>query len=445
MNSMKYFNVFALAGVAAFSITSAQAADLGGNCCADLEERIAELEATTVRKGNRKVSLTVSGQINEAVMFWDDGVERNAYVVTNESSRSRFRFLGSAKIDASWSAGYLLEIGVRAARQNTLNQDTSKIAGALDVRHSAWWLQNKDLGKIWVGQTSEATDGITEINLASTSHFAGNQIWDSIGGFLLRGTNGNKSTLNVTNLGLDNTPGEGARFNVVKYESPVIAGFIASTSWGEDDVKDVALRYAGEFSGIKLAAGIGYTQWNDATTNSRGCARVSGKDGIDCNELGMSASVMHMPTGLYVTGNYGYREDNQRKLVAGLAGTKSKDEVYMVQAGIEQGFFPAGKSTMFGEYWQGNFGPAITTATIGAGTFSAGRALGLAGVSGIAGNVAATDILMWGVGFNQNFSAAALDLYVGYRNYSFDVKDVAGNKASLNDIQVLMTGARIQF
>ena len=37
------------------SVTSASAADLGGNCCADLEERIAELEATTARKGNRKV------------------------------------------------------------------------------------------------------------------------------------------------------------------------------------------------------------------------------------------------------------------------------------------------------------------------------------------------------------------------------------------------------
>ena len=35
----------------------ARAADLGGDCCADLEERIAELEATAARKGNRKVSL----------------------------------------------------------------------------------------------------------------------------------------------------------------------------------------------------------------------------------------------------------------------------------------------------------------------------------------------------------------------------------------------------
>jgi len=45
----------------------AGAADLGGGCCADLEERIAELEATTARKGNRKVSLEISGHVNEAV------------------------------------------------------------------------------------------------------------------------------------------------------------------------------------------------------------------------------------------------------------------------------------------------------------------------------------------------------------------------------------------
>ena len=59
--------------------TSASAADLGGNCCADLEERIAELEATTARKGNRKVSLTVSGWVNQSVLYWDDGRERNIY------------------------------------------------------------------------------------------------------------------------------------------------------------------------------------------------------------------------------------------------------------------------------------------------------------------------------------------------------------------------------
>lgn len=68
----------AAAGVIAGSV-AAQAADLGGNCCADLEERVAELEATSARKGNRKVKLTLSGHVNEAVLFWDDGRERNAY------------------------------------------------------------------------------------------------------------------------------------------------------------------------------------------------------------------------------------------------------------------------------------------------------------------------------------------------------------------------------
>jgi hypothetical protein len=67
--------ISALAACAVGSLLAlpASAADLGGDCCADLEERIAELEATTVRKGNRKVSLTVYGQVNQAVMFWDDG------------------------------------------------------------------------------------------------------------------------------------------------------------------------------------------------------------------------------------------------------------------------------------------------------------------------------------------------------------------------------------
>jgi hypothetical protein len=37
----------------------AKAADLGGDCCSDLEDRVAELEATTVRKGNKKVSVTL--------------------------------------------------------------------------------------------------------------------------------------------------------------------------------------------------------------------------------------------------------------------------------------------------------------------------------------------------------------------------------------------------
>ncbi|HEY7552788.1 MAG TPA: hypothetical protein VH913_25100, partial [Hyphomicrobiaceae bacterium] len=86
--------VAALAGVL-LSGGVAQSADLGGNCCADLEERVAELEATTVRKGNRRVSLTISGQVNRSLLYWDDGFQADLYSVDNAIANSRFRFTGN--------------------------------------------------------------------------------------------------------------------------------------------------------------------------------------------------------------------------------------------------------------------------------------------------------------------------------------------------------------
>ena len=105
------------------STGSASAADLGGNCCADLEERIAELEATTARKGNRKVSLTVSGWVGQQVMWWDDGAESNAYVTDLGSTLgSHVKFTGQATILPGWSAGYVLHIEAIGSDSLTTSQ-----------------------------------------------------------------------------------------------------------------------------------------------------------------------------------------------------------------------------------------------------------------------------------------------------------------------------------
>jgi hypothetical protein len=74
-------------GATVFVAKHAKAADLGGDCCADLEERVAELEATTARKGNKKVSVQIYGKVNRAVMFWDDGGEQNVFPWTITTSR----------------------------------------------------------------------------------------------------------------------------------------------------------------------------------------------------------------------------------------------------------------------------------------------------------------------------------------------------------------------
>src|SRR6266853_6962482 len=86
MTASSRFAIAAALGLVV-GVGSARAADLGGNCCADLEERVAELEATTARKGNRKMSLTITGQVNRMILYWDDGGQsRTYYGVDNTNS-----------------------------------------------------------------------------------------------------------------------------------------------------------------------------------------------------------------------------------------------------------------------------------------------------------------------------------------------------------------------
>ena len=69
---------FVFLALVCFVATNAQAADLGGDCCTDLEQRIEELESTAAKNENRKISLTVQGKVAEEVLYWDDGESRTS-------------------------------------------------------------------------------------------------------------------------------------------------------------------------------------------------------------------------------------------------------------------------------------------------------------------------------------------------------------------------------
>ena len=446
----------------------ARAADLGGDCCAELEERIAELEATAARKGNRKVSLTVSGYVNEALLLWDDGVERNVYQGTNYAARSRFRFVGDAKIDKEWSAGYLLEVGVTTNRLNRTDQNNSQgisntpsgpeLAGGLDIRQSTWWIQSTRLGRVWVGKTDQATERITEINLASTNHFLKHYgRWN--GSFRLRLNDGTLSTntwgqiLPQSGFTGEGVPGEGDRYNVVKYDSPEFGGFVVSAAWGDDDFWDTAVRYAGEFSGVKLAGGIGYSAWTGVGgLNTRGCAINPATQDSECSQLGLSGSVLHEKTGLFVTGSYGIKWDENRQAAFG-APVDDEDQFYQIQAGIERKYDgplgKLGKTTIYGEYEHYDTGAIIA----GNGQTATALPRNLASVFGVATRGAGADIDIWGLGINQNVEAAALDLYAAWRRADADIfgstngvkNGPNASTVSVEPIDMIMTGARIQF
>ena len=430
----------ALAAVAALSAPAA-AADFGGNCCADLEERIAELEATTARKGNRKVSLTIYGQVNEAIGWWDDGNESNTYIFTNDHSRTRFGFKGKAKITDDWYAGYKLEIGVRISDQGDLSADDDGPA-ELDLRHSHWFIGSKTYGQVSVGEAAMANEGITQISLARTGHFSSQDIFDATDDFEIvssrTGDSIGQDWLDVVQV-LE--PGEGSRGQLIRYDTPTFAGFKLSAAWGEDDIWNVALRYAGEFGAFRVAAGVGY---GEQLENDEECAEFDGQNSTaQCEEYGGSVSVMHTPTGLFVTGAYGHREDDSRarrireEIAAGnITRGDDENEFWMIQAGIEQKWISLGKTTVFGGYHDRDAGTPVT---------NGGANLLFANDDGVNNfRIIDAKVEMWEVGLNQEISAAAMDLYLQYKNYEADIT-TTGGKLATEDWQTVIGGSRIKF
>ncbi len=171
---MKRYSLAALAaaGVLAGGLaTSASAADLGGNCCADLEERIAELEATTARKGNRKVSLTISGFVAQQVMYWDDGIEDNVYITDTGSVSigTHVRFAGQATIAPGWTAGYVLKLEAIQNDSLLVDQDNDNgIAGnAMAVVANGSSLNNGLGAKIRPSRSKARTGSSRAITTAS--------------------------------------------------------------------------------------------------------------------------------------------------------------------------------------------------------------------------------------------------------------------------------------
>jgi predicted porin len=374
------------------------AADLGGDCCADLEERVAELEATTARKGNRKVSLQIYGQISTGVMFFNNGNDSNTFVVDNSNSPSRFGFVGSAKINPNLTAGFLVEVSAISAASNAVKIDDDDGGqpgdGALAVRFANWYLDHKQFGRLSVGRISAAMDGIQEVDLVGTNLVSlpgisvGNKItiaggvgsWDTV----MRGFDGD-------------------RVNGVRYDTPTFGGFQLSTSFSENDRTDVTLRYAGEFGGFRLAAGIGYGVGSDDADLALDSA--GGKATFDQVKFTSgSASVMHLASGLFATGFAGRREFEHGDATKDFTETN-----WGLRAGIAKNWFGIGNTVVYGEY---------------------------NAFDNVADNGFESEA--WGVSIIQNVDAAALELFLSYKNLSVDQ---AGSK----DTDIVFSGARLKF
>jgi hypothetical protein len=423
---------------AGFGFTPAYAADLGGNCCADLEERVAELEATSARKGNRRVSLTISGQVTTAVMGWDDGDRSDAYIVENvEGAGSYFKFNGNAKINPNLTAGFditiALDTGGRSHQVTSADDDGSsttsgslanRAAGGFDsdivLTLANWYLDHKQLGRITVGRINTASAGAQTVDLGGAGVIANSQV-----GYWQRSFTAVGSNFTWANLEGGNTVNGGSlsRANAIRYDTPTIGGFSLAVAAGEQNEWDAAIRYAGEFSGFRLAAALAYESnvgglgdFTEDVTDSLGNSGGSSAGGAKPTQWNGSASIMHVATGLYLTGAY----VNQDWDTSGADNTT----MWYVQGGIAKNWTGLGNTTLYGEYEKVN--DAIADGKLGS-TFTGGPT---------------ADTTVWGLGVVQAIDAASMDLFLAYRQYSSDVNDP---EIDIKDFNVVMGGARIRF
>jgi Gram-negative porin len=501
MNATSRIAILAAAGLT-LSISSASAADLGGNCCADLEERVAELEATTARKGNRKMSVTIYGQVNRAILYWNDGRRQNTFVgLDNHNSASRFGFMGSAKISPTWSAGYsiLVDWGDKARtsgvsqrneeggpRSNPNNTDSLNGDGFLRFRDVNFWIEAKDVGRLTVGRiTNSGQNGL--IDLAGTTPGVGSD-WGCDGGglafrrrdnnLLAAGTGGGGFTTTMSSL----TAGCGGPFAIrmegIKYTSPTVMGFILDASVGEalkvetstvdnptgsltnlGRVMGINLKYAGEFNGFRIAAGVG-AEWSRSneddsfnfvstvtavTVGSTTFGVIPTNASADNVYWAAALSLMHVPSGLFAQGHYTGLNIAAQNPLLGTYGQDKDAHRWDIQAGVAKNYFGIGNTVLYGEYgqyanfkWAGAvFGCTNATASPGGGACTT-----TAAPSQIKGD----SLSMWGLGVVQNLDAAATELYVSWRH--FDAKDPGTTSTpnpGLKDLDIIVTGARVKF
>lgn len=415
---------------AALGASAATAADLENICCADLEARVADLEQAAARKGHRKTSVAVSGQINQALLAWDDGGERNAYVVGNKNDQSNFSVAGRVELADGLGAGYSLTVRLRDTLSNEVDQLRDDPGSGFQIWESFWYLESRRLGRLTLGQLSRVSNGTPENDLSETvsAGFAGVQ--ELSGAFALRHRAGTLSALTLGSV-IDDFNGETA--NVVRYDTPSLGGLVLSASWGEDDIWDIGARYEGEVRDLKIAAAVAYTVDRDE----------NGIDGEPGNQPSRtvvgSLAVLDEATGLNGLVAAGVRSfDNAVTDADGIARVPEDARFLYAKLGWITRPMSLGPTALYAEW-----GRFVDFATAGTDPVEVDPAT-------VAVRVVGSEAEVWGIGVVQHIEAAEMQLYLGYRRHDvgFDLRDGAGGPVAdggFERFETLVVGSRIAF
>ncbi len=344
-----------------------------------------EVPAGVARSGNDKVQLTVSGQVNRALLFSDDGGRRDLFFVDNDNSSTRVRLVGRVRASEELTVGTLFEVEFQSNPSNLVNQDNERGVGSgdFDERHLDLFVDHARYGRLSLGQGDTASNGASEVDLSGTSVVGYSSVGDMAGGILFVDDDTGRTAIRV-GAAFSNLDGL-SRDDRIRYDTPGFAGFTASASAIADERWDVALRYSREYGDTKLAAAVAYSDAPGAQE------RIDG-----------SVSVL-FGNGINLTAAAGRDDPDQ-------AGRDDPTFLY-AKIGYLMEMFEIGRTALAVDVYSGRDIAADGDDSLSIGAFAV-----------------------------QNLDAFATQLYLGYRYYELDRDGL-----DLDPINAVMTGARVKF
>jgi len=411
-----------------------------------LEAKILENQGAT------PIPFMVYGEINRMALSWDDGVQKATRVVDNYSAPSVFGARGATEIARGWTTGFHAEMGFLQARSISVSQDLpgGETSWQPDLRYLDWFIRSNRYGTLTVGHTSTATDGVVLNDFSETNAAASANIAMIGGDLMLRAADaldtGSGSLITRTSISdfVGGATIDTLRRNVVHYETPVIRGFQFDVA-GRERFWDASLSYRVDLPNWRFRAGVGYLRDTDAGDRAAlGFTK-------DRREWKGSASVIHNPTGLFLTTAFvnrqfgGYDSSNQAVFGENMVDVLGNVIPGTVRPDLRYGYLKTGLRRQFN--------------ALGDTKFYAETAIAKNGLTGLREGgpkvVTSSELNMVGAGVMQDIDAYNTQIYLGYRHYSFNITGLRDSSsqpggaiaspAPIKDINLVFSGIRIKF
>lgn len=376
------------------------------------------------------VEFSVSGHINRAIISVDgggpsgkpDANDGSAQHVDSNASQTRIRFTGSEELENGMTAGVNLEYGG---------------VGPLNTRHANVYLSTAG-GKVSVGHTSVATDGMAHARLGGPSWLGGVTNWCS-----------------YASSGPACPSNDGGRMPVLRYDTPAIGPASIAVSTGNDDYFDLTLKIAGSMGDAGYDFRVGHIAEYEADVAAveRSSTAVRAGDLQKALVTGKETVAEHFKDKTFSLQNADGTAIADDAALAAIVGMNPNMLVYKNQAAkaattkdvgditTMSGAVAFGQGTSVAAAWsQQDTGAQVEYTYMELDHSYGDGSIGIYFKQGEYGATSGTMVKgtegsLWGIGVGHSLGGGA-HAYAGYRQISED---------GMKDIDLLLAGMRVTF